>query len=939
MSVPAFIQSIPGNSSGTNTVTATFGSNNDTGGDGDHAIVVIVRWGSNSTAGKTGSNYSVTDSAGNTYTSAAGPFDDGVAGGAGDTLFAFVAHGIRSNVANTVTVTVSNDSNHRLIIECLEYSHIATSPLDATNGSSVTGSNPSPITCAAITTTVTNDVVIAVYESASNVASPAGGTFGGAWTDRDNGGGTNKDGVGSLGRLWVADQVAVGVSTYTPSFSWTGTPSTTSAATITLSLKAATAVVMPLFPTAIENPRGALYPSDLRTSLDPMRAKLIGKDTFFGAQGQGPSYDYPNPIPRGYQLDLRTFINPGGQNYAAANLLSLGSPTFDWPNPVWRTYPQDLRTSLWNGLESTLRSPSPFTPMQWDLPTPKPYDTNLRTFIGYFIVDNTAPFSTVEWPLPVLPRWDNDLRTLAQPRYSLLSGVTGPQPFYTHQSWDPPQGRTYPSDLRVWLQQSISTGNVLPFSQTEWPNPVWKKTPLDVVSFLQSTFIPFATTPFALLDWPNPTPRSYDASLRTGTNPALTFYNNIVAPFQVLDWALPQTTPYPISLRTFLGYYVNDFSVPFLPVEWPNPTARSYPQDLRTSVQQALALSVILPNPFFQTTWLNPFPAPYSESLRTWVQAALTSRGVAGTQPFNQTNWPLPVTRVTPLDVTSFIQKSFAQFITTPFTAFDWPNPVAKRYDHSLREWLNPSLSLTNTTVVPFQNVDWSLPRLATYPRNLHTLASYYVLGTIAPFIPIEWNNPSQKPYPFDLRTGVQQALALSVFLPNPFFQLDWNNPTPGPYSPSLRTWTQAALTSIGIMGTVPFHQTEWPNPLTKLYALDLRTSIYYSQISGVPFNQIEWTNPPRRTYPQDLRTHVQPAKTLPTSSVVPFHMLEWPNPPTTVYALFLRGDYSTAFNPNETIVSPFIIATSCDIFTVNNDRIDLVPDVDLDLIVSKCEC
>jgi hypothetical protein len=56
------------------------------------------------------------------------------------------------------------------------------------------------------------------------------------------------------------------------------------------------------------NPRGAPFPLENRTFLDPSEIWLAGKDKFFGPAGKAPVYDWPNPRGATPSIELRTFI-------------------------------------------------------------------------------------------------------------------------------------------------------------------------------------------------------------------------------------------------------------------------------------------------------------------------------------------------------------------------------------------------------------------------------------------------------------------------------------------------------------------------------------------------------------------------------------------------------------------------------------------------------
>src|SRR6267378_644262 len=81
------------------------------------------------------------------------------------------------------------------------------------------------------------------------------------------------------------------------------------------------------------NPPGYRRPIDNYTWLDRFELPLISTDTFFGAQGETKTYDWPNPIPKRYGIDLISWIQGIDLSNYFANVL----PPFyltDWPNPM-----------------------------------------------------------------------------------------------------------------------------------------------------------------------------------------------------------------------------------------------------------------------------------------------------------------------------------------------------------------------------------------------------------------------------------------------------------------------------------------------------------------------------------------------------------------------------------------------------------------------------
>ena len=139
---------------------------------------------------------------------------------------------------------------------------------------------------------------------------------------------------------------------------------------------------------------------------------LIGKDQFFGAPGQGPTYDYPNPriSPRSPSLHSWTFA------FDPATLALVDQAPFknqNWSNPqlplsVNRTWTFSL------GPEALL---SPFTPTYWPNPSIRigpQADTHLSSLLTTTLVA-TRPFQTPFWPFPpprpvvVTYHWGNNL--------------------------------------------------------------------------------------------------------------------------------------------------------------------------------------------------------------------------------------------------------------------------------------------------------------------------------------------------------------------------------------------------------------------------------------------------------------------------------------------------------------------------------------------------
>jgi hypothetical protein len=131
-------------------------------------------------------------------------------------------------------------------------------------------------------------------------------------------------------------------------------------------------IVQPSPPHDLPNPRGPVFPIDLRTFTQSTRLNLIGLDTFFGHGG--PNYDYPNPRGATYPSDLRTFTQSTKLNLLNQDkFFGLGGPYYDYPNPRGAQRSIDLinLTSSGLALKLTVAPPLLGTFSQHDYPNPR----------------------------------------------------------------------------------------------------------------------------------------------------------------------------------------------------------------------------------------------------------------------------------------------------------------------------------------------------------------------------------------------------------------------------------------------------------------------------------------------------------------------------------------------------------------------------------------
>lgn len=251
------------------------------------------------------------------------------------------------------------------------------------------------------------------------------------------------------------------------------------------------------------NPRGYIYPNELRTFLNAMESQLIGKDQMFGAPGQVPQYDFPNPQPVRRSYD----VGGGVANLLETTLSAIQPPFFqiDWPNP---------------------RGPQRLTDMHAAL-------TNLLTNTLGIVVQ--APFVQLDWPNPQVANRAIELRTFVdQLKINLLGkdqffGAPGQPPANYDQP--NPRGYTYPVVCRVFVgplnNALLASIGPVPFAQNEWPNPQIARQPIVLRTFLDPTKIhligkdQFFGAPGqvpANLHWPVPQGYRYPVDLRWWMN-------------------------------------------------------------------------------------------------------------------------------------------------------------------------------------------------------------------------------------------------------------------------------------------------------------------------------------------------------------------------------------------------------------------------------------
>lgn len=156
-----------------------------------------------------------------------------------------------------------------------------------------------------------------------------------------------------------------------------------------------------------------------RPTLSALRTYVQGSahwlltDTFFGAVGQPvANTDWPIPQAKRAASDLLTYVDSGEFWLLAPAAAAAPFTETDWPIPARRPEPVDLRTVA-DGSEFWLlqdqffgAAGQPPTPVAWPLPRVAPSIVDLRSAsvssaIGLLTAAPVAaPFRPVEWPIP-----------------------------------------------------------------------------------------------------------------------------------------------------------------------------------------------------------------------------------------------------------------------------------------------------------------------------------------------------------------------------------------------------------------------------------------------------------------------------------------------------------------------------------------------------------
>lgn len=290
------------------------------------------------------------------------------------------------------------------------------------------------------------------------------------------------------------------------------------------------------------NPIGKPFPSELRTWIQVPSPALGGTDSFFGAAGQPPTYDFPNPRGKLYPSELRSFTCGLMLGLIAAALPNVQQHVP--PNPTGKIYAQELRTFV-NPAETQLIGKDVFfgaagetQARDFPNPTGKVYPSDLRTFtnnseiqlIGQDAFFGLAGCPVFDQPNPRGKAYPSDLRTFVNPAETQLFGqdqffaAAGMGPNYDYPN---PRNKQFASDLRNFTlatSYGLVAASVPATISFDFPNPRGK-------SFVQTAFetsppnnivfvTPVVYPSTFVFDFPNPRGKLYSQELRTFVNAA-----------------------------------------------------------------------------------------------------------------------------------------------------------------------------------------------------------------------------------------------------------------------------------------------------------------------------------------------------------------------------------------------------------------------------------
>lgn len=456
-------------------------------------------------------------------------------------------------------------------------------------------------------------------------------------------------------------------------------------------------VASPFSQTNWPNPLQAQQPQENRGFFRAANTQLFGKDRFFGAAGQGPSYDWPNPLRPRYPLQPESSPN------IALTTVLVAAPFYqaDWPNPQGKraVSQADCSSSLLVGPLAV-----PFALRDWPLPSQARQPQENQGFVRasnvqligqdkFFAAAGQAP--VYDYPNPQRPRYPLQPEP---PANVVLRTVFVAAPFFM-TDWPNPQVARQAQENRGWVRaantqligQDRFFGAAGQAPVYDWPNPLRPRWPAQAdnqSSLLISLFI----TPFFQTDWPLPQRPRYPVQPEPPPNLLTTVTFVTVFPFALRDWPNPQTPRQPLENKGFVGsvnvLLIGQDRLPFLLTEWPNPQRPRYPLQPE-------------PPPNLLGVYLPPPPPPLVNPDYVWTEG---TRGIVWAEATRLLVWA-----GTQQQGQQKVMTLLSRTLESADYAYDFKNDAAILAGDSIS-------SITSVTVTP-QNaiaLEGSLPTLGT---------------------------------------------------------------------------------------------------------------------------------------------------------------------------------------------------------------------------------
>lgn len=436
------------------------------------------------------------------------------------------------------------------------------------------------------------------------------------------------------------------------------------------------------------NPRSAMRALTLGTHLTPVPLNLRSLDKFFGAAGEPPRYDWPNP-----RLAPRARIE-----FAPLNIAILGTaPVFGTagPNPARPLRAPQAQCGRLNlpllGQDDFFGDPGQGPRYDWPNPRTAPRGAGFTAGTDLSLI---PPVGTFDWPLPrIAPRAlalgthlnATALNLLGLDQFFDAPGL-GPNYLWPNPRPLPPQ----PAPPVASLNLAANTVTATPFVADSLSPPAAAARPTP--GHLQPMSLPLAGKDvfFGLggprYDWPNPRIAPPRAGQSLGLNLAA---NTAQPPLRPIDWPNPKVPPRSLALSSHtasrnLGtdtFFAAPGQGPRY--DWPNPrTAPWRPADQ--------------PRPLRLDEPRRPvdMPAPRAPQRAAGGHLSPTAPALLATAPVRPGAWPNPpaAARQTE-DTTRGTDPSTFPDPGAPRRPFDWPNPRIPARAPGLETWvhsLNP---------------------------------------------------------------------------------------------------------------------------------------------------------------------------------------------------------------------------------------------------------